>query len=757
MSQSVGSYVQSRGKLRRTSVGDATIGGAPLGSSPRLTEGKAVAEDLLGEHPGGYDSSKLGVYPSRSTGPTGTHSRSKSCGAPSSSRSTRNPDVVSSKSARSENRDASTPGTPNRSIVANGREVSPPRNISSRRGDTSYWDLDHNFPDVHDFALEERKTCIGRKNRAMRCGNKSRCRESASEAIKLIRGVPQIETLEEIAQNLLCKRDHQDQRQAIAEIWLERFTRPPLSPDSTVSYDDDGFSETPGSRSDGTVTAATTPSPLSHRSASFSMEVQASPTAARHARIAAEQSSPPKAQRISNRAQQRSQSEGATSAESPNAPLTEPEPVGSNPTSDSTGQAEFPDEVISLNFREILNFNLNIENGTCICWNRSKPGRCASRISQKRLNNASELLNSLTGLKLPRDAEDYRSGLDELAKLIVCGQHRKWTREMVDGWKSTIEVYTDCPELGPSASQPPTSQVPSSTTTTTPKSTKTTRRGRPDTAAPQPKQRSSYTSSNVDTAFIKMDSQNPDIGGFTEYCPKKKDTKVSVRNYLTKSLSQQDLKDGFIYIYWYPGNFGLLKIGVTKRTVQVRLDEWRRKCGREPKLIYPETPEEAIRTPHIHRVENLVKAELRRLRKKGPVCRKCGIRHEEWFEAEPERAVAVVRRWSEWMEQSPYRKQKGVGSPWLLKDISDAEMSALLNPPVPVIETIPKTRPSRSSRSSTTSSSGVRPALGVPATPSRRSARLARKSAPADAAADAAAATTTPATESGLSAAAGGG
>ncbi|KAI9864356.1 MAG: hypothetical protein M1813_003276 [Trichoglossum hirsutum] len=747
MPRSIEPYLHSHGQ-RRSLIDDIAIDGSPSGSSPSL-------------QPDGY-------------GPAGMHSRSKSCGLPRSSRSTRNSEAISSKSARSEKRDTSMPSTPSRSAGTRTRstaysslEASPPKNIpASHWSGPSYWELSHNFPGVHDVALEPHSRCIGRKKEPLRCKNSSRCGKSASDAIKLIRGVPQIDALEEIAQNLLCKRNHQYQKRAIAERWLEQFTVLPGSPDSAVSLDDYGFWETPESRSDDTVTTATTPSPSSHRNVSSS-GTQASPTAARHTMIAMEQSSPPRMHGISrhfgedyaesrragttdydfsledtggrqvsndtfahyfgsdplgeqnkqgipNRTQLHPQNEGATFAED------------SNSTNDSTEQAESPDEVTSPNLKEIL----NIVNRTCICWNRTKPGRCRNRISEKRWSKANGLLDSLAGHKLPRQAKAYLSGLEELATVVLCWQHQKWAREEVNQWKSTIAVYTDCPELGPGASPLPAPQVPPSTTAV-PKRTEKAARRQPETAATQPERSSPYTRLDVDTEFVESDGQPVQVGGFQNYWAEGNDKIVSMRSSLAKALTPRELHGGYIYIYWYPGNFGLLKIGITKRTVAVRLEEWRRSCGRKPNLIYPETSEQAIWTPHIYRVEALVKAELRHDRKKGPMCRKCRKRHTEWFEAEPERATAVVRRWSEWMMQRPYRDPGGADGLWLLKDMSDTEMSALSHPPVPAVETKPKTR---SSRPSLLSSASSRAKPAPPSTGLRRSPRLARKSSPTSAA-----------------------
>ena len=133
-------------------------------------------------------------------------------------------------------------------------------------------------------------------------------------------------------------------------------------------------------------------------------------------------------------------------------------------------------------------------------------------------------------------------------------------------------------------------------------------------------------------------------------------TESFLRGAIMRDLSPREIKSGFIYIYWFPGNFGLIKIGVTTVDVKKRLKEWKNKCGHQPLLRYPELPMQ--RVPHVFRVEALVHAALRTCRKREVRCQGCGRNHIEWFEKTLPDAIAAVEKWSAWMSAEPYVEQK---------------------------------------------------------------------------------------------------
>lgn len=123
-------------------------------------------------------------------------------------------------------------------------------------------------------------------------------------------------------------------------------------------------------------------------------------------------------------------------------------------------------------------------------------------------------------------------------------------------------------------------------------------------------------------------------------------------------------KPGYLYVYSTPGDFGLRKIGITKyKDVQKRLNEWEKKCNRPPIIVYPIEERDNVLVPHVKRLEKLIHRELKdyQLQEQSCSCRKL---HKEWFDTRDNHIIAVVRRWTTWMQQQPYESYAGV---WLLR------------------------------------------------------------------------------------------
>lgn len=139
----------------------------------------------------------------------------------------------------------------------------------------------------------------------------------------------------------------------------------------------------------------------------------------------------------------------------------------------------------------------------------------------------------------------------------------------------------------------------------------------------------------------------------------------------SSNKSQNEVNDGFVYLYQVPGNESLFKIGFTTNSVAMRLEGWERGCHRKPTVLYPSAAAAATAhptVPHAHRVEELAHAELveRRVRL---YCERCKRKHFEWFETSVEEAVAVIEKWSRWMRTRPYEQRvTRAGAKWHLKE-----------------------------------------------------------------------------------------
>jgi hypothetical protein len=125
-----------------------------------------------------------------------------------------------------------------------------------------------------------------------------------------------------------------------------------------------------------------------------------------------------------------------------------------------------------------------------------------------------------------------------------------------------------------------------------------------------------------------------------------------LREVLTKPLTKREIeKSGMIYIFWYQGNFGHLKIGLTN-DLDERLRAWE-KCGKPLDVHFPLAEDDKLPVQHIYRVERLIHTELKEHRLKEE-CLACNKTHTEWFRVSNEAAVNAVRKWMGWMRKHPY-------------------------------------------------------------------------------------------------------
>ncbi|KAI4160392.1 MAG: hypothetical protein LQ342_005803 [Letrouitia transgressa] len=163
----------------------------------------------------------------------------------------------------------------------------------------------------------------------------------------------------------------------------------------------------------------------------------------------------------------------------------------------------------------------------------------------------------------------------------------------------------------------------------------------------------SLRSESIDYSFLSG-SPVSKIRNLTPYINESLTIEEIVKNQVEKPLTKNEEQDeGEVYIYWVPGNFGLAKIGWTRKDVDDRLKGWRRQCGHLPRRIFP-TEYVTKPIPHAKRVELLIHAELNGMRRRECECDKCGKSHNEWFEVSNARAIAVAEKWTAWMLKEPY-------------------------------------------------------------------------------------------------------
>ena len=293
-----------------------------------------------------------------------------------------------------------------------------------------------------------------------------------------------------------------------------------------------------------------------------------------------------------------------------------------------------------------LNIDINFTSvkPTCVAITLKRV-RCTNPTSRPRWEEACAILDYLVSLSPYYDAKKYAEGLDRLACLVLCKhKHQDRATALVEAWKDSFS----CSVQATKDLCLPTTNVLSHTSTA----------GLEDLSGASALLDLSMKY-NLD--FLRLNTRQETrtmIRGFVPYQARELDkvnTGASIEAAIKRDLLKSEMiKDGFIYIYWFPGNFGHLKIGHTGRAVEERLQEWKIQCGHDPILVYPISEGDRQRVPHVFRVEAIVQAELRKYRRKEVKCKGCHKAHIEWFEQSPSAAITSVRKWSAWIRKEPY-------------------------------------------------------------------------------------------------------
>jgi len=121
----------------------------------------------------------------------------------------------------------------------------------------------------------------------------------------------------------------------------------------------------------------------------------------------------------------------------------------------------------------------------------------------------------------------------------------------------------------------------------------------------------------------------------------------TIHDVMVAPLDSGDQKTGYIYAYEVEGSPGLVKIGYTSRSIEVRHKEWTDDCNRKTTLLYPVKPDESGCVPNARRIEALCHAELDDYRLRI-YCHGCMKQHTEWFDVAAEKAIEAIRKWTSW-------------------------------------------------------------------------------------------------------------
>jgi len=111
----------------------------------------------------------------------------------------------------------------------------------------------------------------------------------------------------------------------------------------------------------------------------------------------------------------------------------------------------------------------------------------------------------------------------------------------------------------------------------------------------------------------------------------------TIHDVMVAPPDSDDQKTGYIYAYEVEGSPGLVKIGYTSRSIDVRHKEWAEDCNRQPTLLYPVKLDKLERVPNARRIESLCHAELDKYRLRI-YCQGCLKQHIEWFAVAAEKS-----------------------------------------------------------------------------------------------------------------------
>ncbi|MCJ1325665.1 hypothetical protein MMC10_002328 [Thelotrema lepadinum] len=137
----------------------------------------------------------------------------------------------------------------------------------------------------------------------------------------------------------------------------------------------------------------------------------------------------------------------------------------------------------------------------------------------------------------------------------------------------------------------------------------------------------------------------------------KESLKILCKRPFTKEKGEP--KSGFIYALQYTSSehTEYLKIGYTTKAVESRAEGISQECHASVKILY-----KSQRVKHPSRIESLLHKQMETIRYNKPNC-SCNKTHKELFRIREEdvesKVGSKVDRWAEWMNEEPYKAEKG--------------------------------------------------------------------------------------------------
>jgi hypothetical protein len=264
---------------------------------------------------------------------------------------------------------------------------------------------------------------------------------------------------------------------------------------------------------------------------------------------------------------------------------------------------------------------------------------CGKNVGGRKVQNFQRTIGEIMRLRIYLRDSDIDHYLGILEKDVYCSDHELTTPlRKQDDWKLRILKFRTMADLDEAISIPE-------------------HRGPLDSNDKQTSTLGIPPSSEIDQSSTFLPLGTFDTTPFhiiSKGNRRKNDTLYDyIASKIHKSLSIGNRESGYIYVFQAENIPEYLKIGYTTISVTERRESLSFGCNRRIKVLFPTPPESAEMVPNAFRVEQLCHAELVD-RQVYFDCTGCLSKHGEWFQISAADAIAVVKKWSAWMNSTPY-------------------------------------------------------------------------------------------------------
>ena len=292
------------------------------------------------------------------------------------------------------------------------------------------------------------------------------------------------------------------------------------------------------------------------------------------------------------------------------------------------------------------------------CLGSTKKGglRCRRPIISKNREAAAQLLAKLAAMDIQTNAPNcVIDGFRKLIDLAVCHNHCKDLHEEVD---QLVLPEPPNDNASPSNGPIPEDNIPKFKFEEVPD---------PPRMSESSRISDGHGVHAVDTSWCR---ESPKwtlryLPDYRRFYKSQSSYESSVENWVMKQvatpLTDPELDEGYLYVYWNQTTFGVRKIGYTSIDVSERLKKWESQC----KHVAEEQYRSSSIVRNVKRLERLVHAELKAYRVKEHGCHGCSGNHDEWFDGVD---FGIIREsidfWTEWIMEGQY---ENVNGKWFLK------------------------------------------------------------------------------------------